>query len=173
MTDTTGMQDVLARFLGDYQQAHRLNVRQRQVCSHIGVCRTEALGGRQLRCDRCAYRMPRYHSCRDRHCPRCQRCASLAWCARQQQAVLPVTYHHLVFTLPHTLNPWVRVHPEVLYRLLFQCVWATLKAFAADPKRLGGQLGMTAVLHTWGQTLNQHVHLHCLIPGGQCHQLKR
>jgi len=88
------------------------------------------------------------------------------WCEKQCQSVLPVTYYHVVFTLPHPLNPWVQLHPEVLYALLFQVVWATLKAFGADPKRLGGELGMTAVLHTWGQTLTQHVHLHCLIPGG-------
>jgi hypothetical protein len=77
-----------------------------------------------------------------------------------------VSYYHLVFTVPHTLNPWVQLHPQVIYGRLFQSVWATLKAFAADPKRLGGELGMTAVLHTWGQNLGQHVHLHCLIPGG-------
>ncbi|NNF96493.1 MAG: IS91 family transposase, partial [Halobacteria archaeon] len=77
-----------------------------------------------------------------------------------------MTYYHLVFTLPHELNPWVQLHPEVIYRLLFKAVWATLKAFGADPKRLGGQLGVTAVLHTWGQQLWRHVHLHCLIPGG-------
>jgi hypothetical protein len=79
---------------------------------------------------------------------------------------LPVSYYHLVFTLPAVLNPWVALHPEVIYALLFQSVWATLKAFGADPKRLGGELGMTAVLHTWGETLTQHVHLHCLVPGG-------
>jgi hypothetical protein len=77
-----------------------------------------------------------------------------------------VTYYHLVFTLPPALNPWVQLHPEVIYGLLFKSAWATLKAFGADPKRLGGELGMTAVLHTWGETLTQHVHLHCLIPGG-------
>jgi hypothetical protein len=80
--------------------------------------------------------------------------------------VLPVTYHHWVVTLPHALNPWVNHHPEVIYGLLFETTWRTLSAFGADPKRLGGQLGMTAVLHTWGQTLSQHVHLHCLVPGG-------
>jgi hypothetical protein len=80
--------------------------------------------------------------------------------------VLPVAYYHLVFTLPDRLNPWVQLHPAVIYRLLFQSAWATLKAFAADPRRLGGELGMTAVLHTWGQNLSRHVHLHCLIPGG-------
>ena len=77
-----------------------------------------------------------------------------------------MTYHPLVFTLPETLNGWVEVHPEVIYALLFETVWATLSNFAADPKRLDGQLGMTAMLHTWGQTLVRHVHLHCLVPGG-------
>jgi hypothetical protein len=81
-----------------------------------------------------------------------------------------VTYHHLVFTLPHALNGWVQLHPDILYALLFQSVWGTLKAFGEDPKRLGGQLGMTAVLHTWGQNLSRHVHLHCLVPGGALDQ---
>jgi hypothetical protein len=80
--------------------------------------------------------------------------------------VLPVNYFHLVFTLPHALNPWVALHPEPLYALLFESVWNTLKAFGAAPKRLGGELGMTAVLHTWGENLTRHVHLHCLLPGG-------
>ena len=77
-----------------------------------------------------------------------------------------MTYYHLVFTLPHELKGWVQLHPDVIYSLLFQVAWYTLKTFAANPKRLGGQLGMTAVLHTWGQTLSRHVHLHCLVPGG-------
>ena len=106
------------------------------------------------------------HACRDRHCPRCQQRASAAWCDRQRAAVLPVTYHHLVFTLPASLNGWVEIHPEVIYGLLFETAWATLASFGADPKRLDGQLGMTAMLHTWGQTLVRHVHLHCLVPGG-------
>ena len=119
-----------------------------------------------LQCDHCQAMQPHYFACRDRHCPHCQQRASQRWCAQQHQAVLPVAYYHVVFTLPHALNPWVQLHPELLYALLFQTGWATLKAFGADPKRLGGELGMTAVLHTWGQTLTQHVHLHCLIPGG-------
>ena len=143
-----------------------LNPRQWQVCRHILDCRTAALGGFALTCDRCADSPVRYHACRDRHCPRCQRRASQDWCARQRAAVLPVTYHHLVFTLPHTLDRWVEVHPKAVYALLFESAWATLSAFGADPKRLDGQLGMTAVLHTWGQTLVRHVHLHCLVPGG-------
>ena len=105
-------------------------------------------------------------SCRDRHCPRCQGQARHQWAERQRRALLAVTYYHLVFTLPSRLNPWAELHPEVLYRLLFKTAWAVLSAFAQDPKRLGGQLGMTAVLHTWGQQLGRHLHLHCLIPGG-------
>jgi len=157
------LQTILGNFLNRDQ---RLSPRQWQVCSHLQTCRTAALGGLKMHCDHCDYDVPQYHACRDRHCPRCQQRASRRWCESQQAAVLPVTYYHLVFTLPHTLNPWVQLHPQVIYGLLFQCVWATLKAFAGDPKRLSGELGMTAVLHTWGQNLSQHVHLHCLIPGG-------
>lgn len=163
MMDAPDLQSVLARFL---TPELRLSARQWQVCSPIQQCRTEALGGLQWQCDQCAYAVPRYHACRDRHCPRCQWRASRRWCEQQQAAVLPVAYYHLVFTLPDRLNPWVQLHPAVIYRLLFQSAWATLKAFAADPRRLGGELGMTAVLHTWGQNLSRHVHLHCLIPGG-------
>lgn len=143
-----------------------LDPRQRQVVSHVTSCRTAALGGRLMACDACGHDERQYHSCRDRHCPRCQRALSQAWCERQTDAVLPVTYHHLVFTLPQDLNGWVGLHPEVLYRILFGSAWATLKAFGEDPKRLDGQLGMTAVLHTWGEALTRHVHLHCLVPGG-------
>ena len=157
------LQSILGRFLNRDQ---RLSPRQWQVCSHLQACRTATLGGLKLHCDHCDYDVPQYHACRDRHCPRCQQRASRRWCEQQQAAVLPVTYYHLVFTLPHVLNPWVQLHPQVIYSLLFQSAWATLKAFAADPKRLGGEPGMTAVLHTWGQNLSQHVHLHCLVPGG-------
>jgi len=160
------LQAVMAACLDGHADTHRLSPRQWQVCRHILDCRTAALGGLDLACDACGTELPAYHSCRDRHCPRCQRRASLDWCARQRAAVLPVTYHHLVFTLPDSLNGWVEVHPRKLYALLFETVWATLSAFGVDPKRLNGQLGMTAMLHTWGQTLVRHVHLHCLVPGG-------
>jgi len=136
------------------------------VCAHLLACRTEAMGGSLMRCEQCAAEQRWYHGCRDRHCPQCQRRATRLWAERQHEAVLPVAYYHLVFTLPRHLNGWVQLHPEVIYRLLFYSAWHTLKAFARDPKRLGGQLGMSAVLHTWGQTLSQHVHLHCLVPGG-------
>jgi hypothetical protein len=160
------LQAVIHACLGNLAAAQPLSPRQWQVCHHLGACRTAALGGLLLECDGCGTQALLYFACRDRHCPRCQRLASLAWCERQRAAVLPVIYHHLVFTLPEILNGWVAVHPKEIYDLLFATVWATLSAFGADPKRLDGQLGMTAMLHTWGQTLVRHVHLHCLVPGG-------
>ncbi len=165
MSDLT-LQRLLEQHLDDYTQDHPLDRQRLKVCRHLLACHTPAMGGIEYQCDHCEHEVPLYHSCRDRHCPQCQQRASRRWCARQQQAVLAVTYYHLVFTLPHELNGWVQLHPEVIYPLLFKSVWKTLKAFGADKKRLNGQLGMTAVLHTWGQNLSQHVHLHCLIPGG-------
>ena len=85
---------------------------------------------------------------------------------KQEESLLPVTYHHLVFTLPHEINGWVGLHPELIYKLFFHGVWCTLKRFGENPKYLGGKIGMTSVLHTWGENLSRHVHLHCLIPGG-------
>ncbi len=166
MNRKNDLQSAMEQFLPGYCESHTLTPRQAQICSHIRACRTKALGGLELQCDHCEYQQTCLHSCRDRHCPKCQWRATQAWCDKQRQSVLPVTYYHLVFTLPHQLNAWVELHPEVIYALLFKTVWATLKAFGADPKRLGGQLGATAVLHTWGQQLWRHVHLHCLIPGG-------
>ncbi len=166
MDKSASIQQLLDRHFASYVGPHKLDGHRLKVCRHLMTCHTSVLGGIQYRCDHCHEQVPQYHSCRDRHCPQCQRRASRRWSERQQQAILPVTYYHLVFTLPHELNGWVQLHPEVIYPLLFQIAWATLKAFAADPKRLGGKLGMTAVLHTWGQNLSQHIHLHCLIPGG-------
>jgi len=166
MTEATTMQTVLSRFLPAYQQQHRLSPAQGKVCHGIRVCRTPALGGQFMHCDACDFTQHRYHSCRNRHCPKCQHQASQQCCEQQQQQVLPVNYFHGVFTLPHDLNPWVQCHPDVLYQCLFQSVWHTIKMFGHAPKRLNGKRGMTAVLHTWGQILSPHVHLHCLIPGG-------
>jgi len=170
MATKRDLQTVIRQFLPGYRDTHTLSPRQAEVCHPLGACRSETLGGLQLRCDHCDYEQPAYHACRDRHCPKCQWRATQAWCDQQCQSVLAVTYYHLVFTLPHEVNAWVALHPAVIYRLLFKAVWATLKAFGADPKRLGGQLGVTMVLHTWGQQRWRHVHVHCLIPGGALDQ---
>jgi len=168
MSNTT-MQTIFTSHLDHYRQHHALTPQQARVCHRIEICRTAVLGGEQLRCDRCEFEQYRYHSCRNRHCPQCQRRASEEWCEQRTAQLLPVPYFHLVFTLPHQLNPWSELHPEVIYRLLFQAVWSTLQAFARDPKRLNGDIGMVAILHTWGQNLSRHIHLHCLVPGGAWH----
>lgn len=160
------IQSILSDHLNEYRHTHALTPEQARACHLISVCRTEALGGEQVRCDHCEFEQPRYHSCRNRHCPQCQRQASEAWCEARTEQLLPVRYFHLVFTLPHEINPWAILHPEVIYRRLFQSVWSTLKGFGQDPKRLDGELGMVAILHTWGQNLSRHIHLHCLVPGG-------
>lgn len=162
MAEPATLQHILTRFLNDAT----LDGQRRKVCAHLQACRTAAMGGMALKCERCDTEQRLYHGCRDRHCPQCQVRATRQWAERQRGHSLPVRYYHLVFTLPHTLNGWVQLHPEVLYRLLFQAAWGTLKIFGQDPKRLGGELGMSAVLHTWGQNLSRHVHLHCLVPGG-------
>lgn len=143
-----------------------LSPQQAKVCRQVLACRTPALGGFQLCCEQCGEEVRLYHACRNRHCPRCQQQASEVWQQREMANVVPAAYFHLVFTLPHELNGWVRLHPAMVYHALFSSVWGTLNTLGNDPRRLNGQLGMTAVLHTWGQNLSQHVHLHCLVPGG-------
>lgn len=162
MAEQATMQQALARFL----DASGLDGQRRKVCAHLQACRTEAMGGMRLQCAQCRDERIVYHGCRDRHCPQCQGRATRQWAERQRGQILAVPYYHLVFTLPHELNGWVALHPRVICRLLFEAVWATLKAFGEDPRRLGGELGMSAVLHTWGQNMSRHVHLHCLVPGG-------
>ena len=170
MTAPTSTAQVLARFLPDYRAAHQLSPQQAKVLTNIDCCRTPVLGGQYLVCGHCGYSQERFHSCRNRHCPQCQKLASADWLERRREDILPVPYYHLVFTLPHALNGWVQLHPEVIYSLLFKAVSTTLKQFGRDPRRLNGEVGMTLVLHTWGQNLSQHVHLHCLIPGGALDQ---
>jgi len=166
MTAAVSTSRILERFLPDYRAAHQLSPQQAKVLTNIDCCRTPVLGGQTLVCGHCGYSQERFHSCRNRHCPQCQKTASADWLARRREDILPVPYYHLVFTLPHALNGWVQLHPEVIYSLLFKAVSTTLKQFGRDPRRLNGEVGMTLVLHTWGQNLSQHVHLHCLIPGG-------
>lgn len=160
----SGFADVVNQF-GDTIRPG-LSYQGHRVLNHIQSCRTPRLGGRVLCCDTCGKQHVQYHSCRDRHCPICGYQPSQVWADARKQDVLPVTYHHLVFTLPHQLNPWVTHYREQIYRLLFKAVWQTLDQFGQDPKRLHGKLGAMLVLHTWGQTLTRHVHMHCLVPGG-------
>jgi len=149
-----------------YRQTHPLARAQRRAMQAIETCRTAALGGHRDTCDTCGAVQISYNSCRNRHCPKCQTLAKEQWLEARRADLLPVEYFHLVFTLPHTLNPLAQGNPRVLYTLLFHAVTDTLTTFARDPRHLGGDLGGTAILHTWGQNLSQHLHLHCVVTGG-------
>jgi len=124
------------------------------------------LGGHTEACEHCGAIRIAYNSCRNRHCPKCQSLAKARWLQARQADLLPVEYFHVVFTLPHALNPLAQGNPRVLYGLLFRAARETLATFGDDPRHLGGEVGGIAILHTWGQTLEQHLHLHCVIPGG-------
>jgi hypothetical protein len=149
-----------------YRQAHPLSRVQRRALRAIEVCRTAALGRHRDVCDRCGAEQLSYNSCRNRHCPKCQTLAKARWLDARRAELLPVEYFHVVFTLPHALYGLLPDNARLLYDLLFRATAATLTTFARDPRHLGGDVGVTAVLHTWGQTLTQHIHLHCLVTGG-------
>ena len=138
----------------------------RKVLRAIARCRTAALGGHRDQCPRCGYRTISFNSCRNRHCPKCQSGARDKWIAARQNELLAVAYVHVVFTLPHQLSQLALQNKKVLYDLLFRASAETLLEVAADPKHLGAQIGFLSVLHTWGQNLLAHPHVHCLIPAG-------
>jgi hypothetical protein len=139
---------------------------QRRALHDLAVCRTAALGGHAEACEGCGEVTLAYNSCRNRHCPKCQAGIRGRWLERERGLLLPVDYHHVVFTLPHHLNPLVLGNPAACYGLLFHSAWATLREVASDPRYLGAEVGVVAVLHTWGQTLTHHPHLHGLVSGG-------
>ncbi len=139
---------------------------QAKVLNAIGRCRTAALGGHRDQCDRCGHQAISYNSCRNRHCPKCQTNARDKWLAARQQELLPVDYYHLVFSVPHTLVPLIWQNKTMLFKLLFEASAETLLEVAVDPKHLGAEIGFLSVLHTWGQTLQPHPHIHCVVPGG-------
>jgi len=159
--------DVFRAHGAEYDRTHKIAPHQRQAVRHILTCRTAALGGHLHRCERCGAEVPVYNSCLDRHCPTCQTVAKEEWLAARRAELLPVEYFHTVFTLPHRLNALIDANRARLLGELFAVVNWVFQHFAADPQwRLEGQLGFLAVLHTWTQLLEEHFHLHCVIPGG-------
>lgn len=142
----------------------QLSSAQWKVLRVLAACRTPALGGHRYECSQCGKQHFVPHSCRNRHCPQCQGQQAFEWLARQESVLLPIPYFHLVFTLPHALNPLIRQNRRVLFNLLFEAANQTLLEFGRQ--RLKAQIGVTAVLHTWGQTLIDHYHLHCIVTGG-------
>lgn len=155
--------DVFKSFDADTQT---LSCQQRRVIRDIIQCRTAALGGHVEQCTKCGHQQMAYNSCRNRHCPKCRAAARKEWMQERAAELLPVQYFHVVFTLPEQLSGLALQNKRVIYGLLFRAASQTLLQIAADPKRLGAAIGFLAVLHTWGQTLQHHPHLHCVIPGG-------
>jgi Putative transposase/Transposase zinc-binding domain len=158
--------DAVRAYGAEFLRTHRASAAQRQVLRAIARCGPAAPGGHTEGCDACGHTRVAYNSCRNRHCPKCQGAARAKWMAAEQTMLLPVEYFHVVFTLPGALNALLRVNPRALYALLFHAAAATLLTFARDPKHLGGDPAITMVLHTWGQTLTEHVHVHCVVSGG-------
>jgi hypothetical protein len=144
----------------------RLTTTQRQALRDLSVCRTAALGGHVQRCADCGQERIAYNSCRNRHCPKCQALARARWLEREAELLVPVEYHHVVFTLPAEMAELALANPALLYGVLFETAAATLRNVAANPKRLGAQIGVLMVLHTWGQNLHHHPHVHCVVTGG-------
>ena len=138
--------------------AGHVSLGQLKVMSAIESCRTAALGGHVARCEDCAYTQIAYNSCRNRHCPKCQGVAAKAWLAEREAELLPVGYFHVVFTLPGQIADIAYQNKAVVYDLLFKASAETVLTIAADPKRLGARIGITAVLHTWGSTMTQNPH---------------
>jgi len=158
--------DVFRLHLERYLQTHKLSPFQRKVVEAILKCRTAACGGHILRCSDCDYERLEYNSCRNRHCPKCQISNKLRWVGNRLRELLPIPYYHSVLTMPHTLNTLAIYNKKVIYNMFFQAAGHTFNAFAEDAKFLGAQLGFIGILHTWGQTLSQHVHLHLIVTGG-------
>lgn len=153
-----------SRFLDRYRKS--LTYPQVKVFNAITRCRTAALGAHLDQCDRCQHQTISYNSCRNRHCPKCQTNARDQWLRSRQQELLPVTYYHVVFSVPHRLVPLMWQNKRVLFHLLFEATAATLLEVAGNPKRLAALIGFLSILHTWGQTLQPHPHIHCVVPGG-------
>jgi hypothetical protein len=147
-------------------QGDRLSIDQRRVMAAIEVCRTAALGGHVEQCENCGEIRVAYNSCRNRHCPKCQGLARAQWLADRRAELLPVPYFHVVFTMPAPLAAIALQNKALVYDILFKVAAETIRVIGADPKHLGAETGMIAILHTWGQTLTHHPHVHCIVPGG-------
>ena len=156
--------DILRQHVHEYRQAYPLLPEHKKIVSSVLNCRTAYLGGHIERCDACGTKRVTYHSCRNRHCPKCQQLPRERWTEARKQELLPTSYFHVIFTLPHELNTIVLNNKSIMFALLFKAVSQTLLTFGKN--ELGGKLGFISVLHTWDQKLNAHFHLHCLVAGG-------
>ena len=166
MTAKIEVADVLNAHWLQVEQSAAINRWQLRTLSALRRCRTAALGSHVDGCSSCGHLRISYNSCRNRHCPKCQAAQREQWIQNREAELLPVPYFHVVFTLPDTLHPLCLHKPAIMYNILFDTVWDTINCFGTDAKWLGAQTGMIAILHTWGQTMSLHPHLHCIVPGG-------
>ena len=158
--------DVFASYGSNYQAAYGTSAKQRRILRDLAVCRSAALGGHKKQCEQCGHEEISYNSCRNRHCPKCQAASRAQWLEAKAEDLLNVPYFHVVFTLPSTIGPLALQNKRVVYGVLFRAVSETLSTIARDPKHLGANIGFLTVLHTWGQNLHHHPHIHCVVPGG-------
>jgi len=165
-SDGAEVADIFRQYGPEYRELHQLPRNQRRVIGAIEECRTSALGGHKDKCDSCDHIQISYNSCRNRHCPKCQFLKKEKWIEARAEDLLPIQYFHVVFTIPAELNPLVLRNQKVMYDILFRSVSETLIELGNDPKRLGAQIGFMSILHTWGQNLMDHPHIHCVVTGG-------
>ena len=159
--------DILNRGLTDYKKIYgNLPLDHLKAVSALQICRTARLGGHTYSCDNCKHTKHVYNSCRNRHCPKCQGLARIKWVNNRMDELLPVEYFHTVFTIPSELNPFVLRNKRVLYNILQKSVADTLNQLSRNAKHLGAEIGFISVLHTWGQSMQAHPHIHCIVPGG-------
>ncbi len=168
MSEHIELADVFRRHGEAFRQTHEghLGRVERRVMGAVTACRTAALGGHVEQCDDCGATRIAYNSCRNRHCPKCQWTARERWLAERQAELLAIPYFHVVFTLPPSIAGIAFQNKATVYAILFRAASGALRKLAADPRHLGAELGILAVLHTWGQTLQHHPHIHCVVPGG-------
>src|SRR3954451_13144083 len=158
--------EIFRRHGPSYRRDHPMPVEHLRIMRAIEICRTPALGGHVEQCGQCSHRRVLYNSCRNRHCPKCQSLARAKWLEARQAELLPVEYFHVVFTVPESIA-WIAFYNKtVVYNILFRATAETLLTIGRDPKHLGAGIGFFAILHTWGQNLQHHPHLHCVVPGG-------
>ena len=158
--------DIFQRYGEAYRRTHAMPLEQLKPMRAIETCRTAALGGHVESCGHCEHQRIAYNSCRNRHCPKCQTLAKEEWLARRKAELLPIPYYHVVFTLPPSIAELALQNKKAIYNILFAASAETLLTIAADPKHLGAKIGFFSILHTWGQNLLHHPHVHCVVTGG-------
>ena len=166
MKTKLGLADIIRPVQDEYLRENTLTYNQKKALLNIVACRTAELGGHIQECGNCKKLYMTYNSCRNANCPKCGGIKRIKWMLGRAEELPPVPWYHIVFTVPDVLNGLFIKYPKVMYGILFHSAWETIETFARDPKYLGARSGMLAVLHTWGQNMGLHPHLHCIVPGG-------